>query len=183
MSADDLRAGSGANHQQRATTSRRGKQDPQSDLVEAERRTFAISSVTSLANEARSYDDLTLRTRVLACVADALWEVDAVTARSLFRKAWDAAEEADAQEPKAKTKDNPPAMVLALGRISGRDLRMEVLGLAGKRDRALSEEFLAKLKDDGPCRLAAEEFQDRLVELVRFFEIEEVSATSDHDCG
>jgi len=71
----------------------------EADLIEAERRTFAISSLTSLANEARSYDDLTLRTRVLARVADALWEVDAVTARSLFRKAWEAAETGDAQEP------------------------------------------------------------------------------------
>src|SRR5215217_2850095 len=71
----------------------------QSDLLEVERRTFAIASVTSLADEARSYHDLPLRTRVLARVADTLWEVDGTTARSLFRRAWEAAEEADAQEP------------------------------------------------------------------------------------
>ena len=126
----------------------------EAELLEAERRTFAISSVTSLANEARSYDDLTLRARVLARVADTLWEVDAATARSLFRRAWEAAEEADAQEPKSGTKDSPPPMVLALRRISGRDVRMEVLTLAAPRDRALGEEFLAKLKDD--TRRAAE---------------------------
>ena len=126
----------------------------EAELREAERRTFAISSVTSLANEARSYDDLALRARVLARVADTLWEVDAANARSLFRRAWDAAEEADAQEPKTGTKDSPPPMVIALRRISGRDVRMEVLTLAAPRDRALGEEFLAKLKDD--TRRAAE---------------------------
>ena len=126
----------------------------EAELLEAERRTFAISTVTSLANEARSYDDLTLRTRVLARVANTLWEVDSATARSLFRRAWDAAEEADAQEPNPKAKDSPPPMVLGLLRISGHDLRMEVLTLAAQCDRALGEEFLAKLKDD--TRRAAE---------------------------
>jgi hypothetical protein len=85
---------------------------------------------------------------VLARVADTLWEVDAASARSLFRKAWEVAEAADSQEPSTRTKDSPPAMVLALKRISGRDLRMEVLALATRRDRSFGEEFLARLKDD-----------------------------------
>jgi hypothetical protein len=126
----------------------------EADLLEAERRTFAISSLTSLANEARSYDDLTLRTRVLARVADTVWEVDGATARLLFRKAWEAAEEVDAQDPSSTKKDGPPPIVLSLNRISGRDMRMEVLTLAARRDRVLGEEFLAKLKDD--TRRAAE---------------------------
>jgi hypothetical protein len=117
------------------------------DSIEAERRTFAISAVTSLANEARSYDDLSLRARVLMRAADTLWAVDEVTARSLFRKAWEAAEQADAQDSSAVTKNAPPAIVRSLQRISGRDQRMEVLTLAARRDRALSDEFLGKLKD------------------------------------
>jgi len=133
---------------QLSTAQKQSDKIREADLIEVERRTFVVSSLTSLANEARSYDDLTLRTRVLARVADALWEVDAVTARSLFRKAWDAAEQADAQEPNPNAKDSPPPMVLVLRRVSGRDLRMEVLSLAGKCDRALSDEFLAKLKDE-----------------------------------
>src|SRR5690242_16157868 len=36
----------------------------ESDLLEAQRRTFAISLVLSLADEARSYRDLALRARV-----------------------------------------------------------------------------------------------------------------------
>ena len=121
---------------------------------QADRRIFAISAVTSLANEARSYDDLTLRARVLARSADTLCEFDGVTARSLFRKAWETAEEADAQEPSPKPKDSPPAIVLGLKRISGRDLRLEVLSLATRCDRAFGEELLGKLKDD--TRRAAE---------------------------
>ena len=110
----------------------------ESDLLEAERRTFAISSVTSLANEARSYDDLSLRTRVLTRAADTLWTIDEVTARSLFRKAWETAEQSDGQESSGETKGSPPAIVQSLQRISGRDLRMEVLTLATRRDRALA---------------------------------------------
>lgn len=131
------------------TTEQKGSDKTrEAELLQAERRVFAISSVTSLANEARSYDNLTLRVRVLARVADVLWDVDAATARSLFRKAWESAEAGDTQEPGPRTKDSPPQIVLGLKRISGRDLRMEVLTLATRRDRGIGEEFLAKLKDD-----------------------------------
>ncbi len=118
------------------------------DSLEAQRRIFAISVVTSLADEARSYHDLALRPRVLARAADTLWAADSDAARTLFRRAWEAAEKGDAEELTIKTKDNPPPMVIALRRMSGRDLRSEVLSLAARRDRALGEEFLAKLKDE-----------------------------------
>lgn len=120
----------------------------EADSREAQRRTFAVSLVTSLAGEARSYHDLALRPRVLARAADTLWDADRDTARLLFRRAWEAAEEGDAEAVTLKTKDSPPPMVVALRRLSGRDLRSEVLGLAARRDRALGEQFLAKLKDE-----------------------------------
>jgi hypothetical protein len=114
---------------------------------EVQRRAFAVTLVTSLADEARSYDDMALRARVLARAADTLWDADRDTARVLFRRAWEAAEKGDAEETTLKT-NNPPPMVVALRRISGRDLRSELLGLVGRRDSTLSEEFLAKLKDE-----------------------------------
>src|ERR671928_1781289 len=46
----------------------------------------------SLATDARSFRDQALRARSLARIADALWDVDAEQARTLFRKAWEAAE-------------------------------------------------------------------------------------------
>jgi hypothetical protein len=120
----------------------------EADSLEAQRRTFAISLVTSLADEARSYHDLALRPLVLARAADTLWDADSDTARVLFRRAWEAAEAGDATDLTVKTKDDPPPMVIALRRMSGHDLRSEVLGIAARRDRTFGEEFLAKLKDE-----------------------------------
>ncbi len=115
---------------------------------EDQRRAFVISLVISLADEARSYSDLALRPRVLARSADALWNADNATARALFRRAWEAAEKGDAEEVTVKTKDNPPAMVIALRRASGRDLRSEVLSVIARRDRTLGEELFTKLKTE-----------------------------------
>ncbi len=120
----------------------------EADSLDAERRAFAVSLVTSLAEEARSYQDLALRPRVLARAADTLWDTDSDTARTLFGRAWEAAEKGDAEEVTVKTKDNPPPLVIALRRKMGHDLRSEVLGIAARRNRTLGEEFLAKLKDE-----------------------------------
>ena len=120
--------------------------------LESQRRTFAISLVTSLAEEARSYHDRALRSRVLARAADTLWNADRDTARTLFRKAWEAAEKGDAEELTLKNLDGVPStaaeMVTALRRSTGYDLRADVLALAAKRDQTLGEEFLNKLKQD-----------------------------------
>lgn len=120
-----------------------------SRAVENQRRVFATSMVISLATEARSFKDLSLRPRVLARAADALWESDVVTARALFLRAWETAEAADADNSIAKTNNGTasvPAQVVALRKMSGHDLRVEVLGLASRRDRTLAEQFLAKLR-------------------------------------
>lgn len=118
--------------------------------TDAQRRIFATSMVISLATEARGYKDLELRSRVLARAADALWEADNTTARTLFVRAWDAAEAADVEGPKLNTKDVPkdvPAAFLAgLRKMSGNDLRVDVLSLVSRRDRMLGEQFLSKLK-------------------------------------
>jgi hypothetical protein len=121
---------------------------PEAGLTEEQLPAFAVSLVISLATEARSYSDIPLRPRVLARAADVLWDTDNVNARALFKRAWEEAEKGDADDVTIKTKDNPPAMVTAMRRMSGRDLRAEVLSVMAKRDRALSEEFLAKLKSE-----------------------------------
>lgn len=118
------------------------------DLAAAQRREFAISAVISLAKEATSFSDLALRPRVLARAANILWDADKVNARALFLRAWEAAEKGDAEEVTIKTKDNPPPMVIGLRRLSGHDLRSEVLGLMARRDRRLAAEFLAKLRTE-----------------------------------
>jgi hypothetical protein len=94
------------------------------------RRASAVSLVTSLAEEARTYHDAALGARVQARAADALWDSEPERARALFRRAWESAEAAD-REKGAE----------AFG------VRREVVGLAAKRERALGEEFLSKMEE------------------------------------
>lgn len=114
-----------------------------------QRRTIAISLLTSLADEARSYHNQSLRARVQARAADALWESDVEKARALFRRAWEAADAADKEAGRRYEEQRQSAARGANEYIqSPPELRSEVLRLSAKRDRALSEEFLAQLTDD-----------------------------------
>jgi len=118
------------------------------DRDQEQRRAFAVSLIISLANEARSYDDQNLSSKVIARAADTLWGADTDAARQLFRRAWEIAEKRDADEATSKSNDGVPSTIVALRKLSGRDLRLEVLNLAARRDRTLAEEFLEKLKED-----------------------------------
>ena len=53
----------------------------EADAEAAQQRTVAISLVTSLADEARSFKDQTRRARVQARAADVLWDTDPERAR------------------------------------------------------------------------------------------------------
>ena len=123
--------------------------DPEAERLIRERRAQAQALLVSLGTDAGTFTDSTLRARTQARIAHALWEADAERARTLFRKAWDGAEVADAEgqqrlqeeirQTRAKTGGgyavaSPPA------------IRREVLRLAASRDRVLGEEFLGKLK-------------------------------------
>lgn len=118
------------------------------DPLASQRRATVITLATSLADEARGFHDEQLRARVLMRTADALWETDREQARALFRRAWDASESADREtlrriEESRREKTGSGAGV----EISPADLRGEVLRLAARRDRALGEEFFAKLSE------------------------------------
>ena len=116
-----------------------------------QQKALALSLLVSLANDARNFPDQKLRARTLARVADALWEADSEQGRSLFRKAWDAAEIADqdsarrTEEERRRQQGGNANAPFAL--VSAPDLRSEVLRLAARRDRALGEELLDKLKE------------------------------------
>ena len=114
-----------------------------------ERRARARSLLVALASDARTFHDQTLRARSLARIADALWKVDAEQGRLMFRKAWEAAEVAD-QESDAKFQEEINQQKARTGGGYAINLppniRREVLKLAAKHDRAISEEFLEKLK-------------------------------------
>jgi hypothetical protein len=126
-----------------ATAKKTGTLDP----LAAERRANAITLLNTLADESRGFRDQTLRARVQVQAADALWETDKERARALFRRAWDAAELADAENTRRAEEQNR-----ASGRAGTRGLNLpnlcgEVLRLAARRERALGEEFLGRMEE------------------------------------
>jgi hypothetical protein len=126
-----------------------GEQSPRAnaDPLAAQRRATAAALLTSLADKARDFRDMTLRTRAQARAADALWELDPELARTLFRRAWADADAADREIARKREEDRKAQ--LAAGGVAMQSappqLRAEVLRLAGRRDPALGEEFLALL--------------------------------------
>ena len=134
----------------------------EADAEAAQQRTIAISLVTALADEARSFKDQTRRARVQARAADVLWDTDPERARELFRRAWEAAEIVDAETAKKRADEmkrletaGEPVVVRG-----GPNLRAEVLRLAAKRDRKLGEEFL-KVLDEAAEKARSEAATDQ----------------------
>ncbi len=118
------------------------------DPLASQRRATAITLATSLADEARSFHDEQLRARVQMRAADALWESDAEQARALFRRAWDSADSADRESFRLfEEKRKAQAQSGGYAGAGPPNLRGELLRLAARRDRALGEEFLAKLSE------------------------------------
>jgi len=134
----------------------------EADADAAQQRTIAVSLVTSLADEARSFKDQTRRARVQARAADILWDTDPDRARDLFRRAWEAAEIVDTEAAKKRAEEmkrletgGEPVVVRG-----GPSLRNEVLRLVAKRDRKLGEEFL-KVLDEAAEKARAEAAADQ----------------------
>lgn len=114
-----------------------------------ERRAQARSLLMALSTDARTFNDQTLRARSLARIADALWQVDVEQAQLLFRKAWEAAEVADQESDKKLQEEIRQQRTRTGGGYAVSlppNLRREVLRLAARRDRTISEEFLEKLR-------------------------------------
>jgi len=122
--------------------------DPEAERILKERRAQAQSLLISLAADAGSYNDQKLRARTQARIADVLWDADQERARTLFRKAWDAAEIVD-QEGQRRMQEEMRQQEAKGGSVAVTgppNVRGEVLRMAARRDRALGEELLARLK-------------------------------------
>jgi len=122
--------------------------DPEAARIARERRANAQALLISLSADAGRFNDQTLRARTQARIADALWDADPDAARTLFRKAWESAvvAEEEAQRKQREEKQRPGASGQNREVLRPPNVRNEVLRLAAKRDRALGEELLAKLK-------------------------------------
>jgi hypothetical protein len=139
------------------------KPKAEADPLASQRRAQAVALLTSLADEAAGFRDETVRARAQARAADALWDTDKEKARTLFRRAWEAADSAD-REAQRKTEEDMNAQRKRGGPVmtsTPPDLRAEVLRLAARRDRALGEELLAQLtkpvEEAGAAQPAASE--------------------------
>jgi hypothetical protein len=133
---------------QAKVTAKKPAADDADPLAEV-RRITAVSLVNTLADDARMFRDPTLRARVQARAADALWETERERAVLLFRRAWDEAESADAETDR-KLEEEKQRQIREHGFASIQlppSIRTEVLRLAAKRDRALGEEFLTKMEE------------------------------------
>src|SRR5205807_4148360 len=130
------------------TAEDKAAKDLEAERILKERRANAQSLLISLAADAANFSDQKLRARTEARIADVLWDADQERARTMFRKAWDAAEIADSesrrqvQEEVQRQKAKNGSAAIA----GSPNVRNEVLRLAAKRDHALGEELLAKLK-------------------------------------
>lgn len=102
----------------------------EADRLRKERQSQARSLLISLASEASSFRNQPVRSLALARIANILWDSDVEQGRTLFRRAWEAAQSSDRD---SKTPLN---------------LRQQVLTLVARRDRVLVDEFLDKLKTD-----------------------------------
>jgi len=145
-----------------AQTRKANTNTEEADAEAAQQRTIAISLVNSLADDARSFKDLTRRARVQARAADVLWDTDPERARELFRRAWEAAQIVDEESAKKRAEEmkrlesaGEPVVVRG-----GPSLRSEVLRLVAKRDRKLGEEFL-KVLDEAAEKARAEAEADQ----------------------
>ena len=114
------------------------------DPTVAMRRQTAVSLVSSLADEARNFRDERLRGRIQARAADALWSTDKKRARELFRMAWESATASDTEAQRRYQEKLQEANAAA----PPSSLRVEVLRLTSKRDRALADKFLEELTKD-----------------------------------
>ncbi|MET0648052.1 MAG: hypothetical protein ABW208_15660 [Pyrinomonadaceae bacterium] len=133
---------------QKKPAARKSKTEAADPMAEV-RRASAVSLVSTLADEARTFSEPALRARVQARSADALWDSDKEKARQLFRRAWEAAEAADRDTANLSDAEQR-RRAIAQGAAGARGLlnmRREVIVLASRRERELGEEFLAKLDE------------------------------------
>jgi hypothetical protein len=137
--------------QREATAKDKAAAQAEAERLAKQRREQARALLLSLASDARSYRDQALRARTLARIADTLWDSDVDRGRELFRKAWEAAGNADAETARRRQEDIQRQRARTGGGYaipSYPNVRGELLQLAARRDRELGEEFLQSLKAD-----------------------------------
>jgi hypothetical protein len=112
----------------------------------------AVNALLETADAARAIEDLDERTRILTLSADALWPADETSARTLFRRAWETATDADraAREESVASfsaRVGFGAVVQAAPLSNYPTTRFQVLSKLAVRDPRLAETFLREMLD------------------------------------
>lgn len=102
-------------------------------------RRRAVAAVLEAADAARKFEDAYEASKVQTAAADALWETDEPSARAIFRRAWEAATEYDADD---FNEVNGPG---GADPYMFTDARDEVIQAAARRDSRLAEAFLREM--------------------------------------
>ena len=135
--------------------SSRGAKTPsaQSKQRERARRALAVTLLIETAERGRTFDDLFYRARIQARSADALWPHDANRARTIFRRAWEAAAASDKADQEEAASE---AGALPNATLKVTEARDEVLMIAARREARLAEFFLRDLSSEKSDKSSAE---------------------------
>ena len=122
------------------------RQNGQSQRSEAQRiHRNAVKRLTKLIDEAQQIDDAAARARVMARLADAMWERDEAQARDLFQKSYDDCRlipTPPASEPSES--DSTP-------RLTCGTTRSEIVRIVTARDPELAHRLVADIRQDNKC--------------------------------
>lgn len=132
-------------------TTRRRPQSPartteqRAAAARVRREREAIDLIIETAAKARTFDNLDYRARIQTLAADALWCFDEQRARTIFRRAWDAAAAADKDEEQSLEQDAGASLNANAFITAARD---EVLIQVAAHDSQLAEVFLNELNEE-----------------------------------
>ncbi|MCA1633632.1 MAG: hypothetical protein LC802_07920 [Acidobacteria bacterium] len=129
-----------ADTRQTSKAPRGAKARARSERARSEKRR-AVALLLDVGSNAREIEALYQRASILASCADALWEADQQSARSLFSRAWETATESDDAELKEEQTDG------RYGDLPERFTRARDLALTtvARRDARMAETFLRSL--------------------------------------
>lgn len=144
--------------QQRESSPKQPARTERASEAARSRRTEAIDLLVASADAARTLDDLVYRARIQLLAADALWPVDEQRARTIFRRAWEAASAADKAEQEEAVREFG---FDADGEQTSTAIRDEVIERVAARDTRLADVFLRELLKEKEDVRSAEQNRSR----------------------
>src|SRR5262245_23437739 len=128
------------------------RQNGQSQRSEAQRiHRDAVRRLTKLIDDAQQIDDAAARARVMARLADTMWERDEAQARDLFQKSYD-----DCLLIPTPSASEPSESDLT-PRLTCGTVRSEIVRIVTARDPELAHRLVADIRQDNKCSFGPRE--------------------------